>query len=204
MTMIPDQAITDEELDALDAFLMSEETPEECMDIAMLDGFLTALAIGPNTLLPSQWLPLVWGETEEDPMQWDSAEQMQHILELLMRYYNERIYDLQEGSDEYEPLIYTRETEGETIPIIDEWCLGFVRAIQLDPEGWRPLLEADPQQEGALLVPMLLYGTAEGWEELKQNAALADKHTEFADAIGECVIGIRDYWLPQRQAAASG
>jgi uncharacterized protein len=205
MTMIPDLPLSDAEIDELDAFLLSDDTPEECMDIAMLDGFFTALAIGPNTILPSQWLPTVWGETEEDPMAWNSAERMQHVLDLVMRMYNERVQDLQEGVDSYDPLIYQsrREDGEEPVPIIDEWCTGFVRAIQLDPEGWSLLTSADMEAEGGLLVPMMLYGTEEGWEELERNEALAAQHQEFADAIGPCVIGIRDYWLPHRKAATT-
>jgi uncharacterized protein len=30
-------------------------------DIVELEGFLTAIVIGPNTLLPTLWLPKVWG-----------------------------------------------------------------------------------------------------------------------------------------------
>ncbi len=201
--MTPDQPISDAELDELDAFLMSEATPEECMDIAMMDGFFTALAIGPSTLMPSQWLPVLWGEAEADEMVWESTEQMQHILGIVMHYYNDHIQDLQEGIDEYEPLIYTREHEGQTIPIIDEWCMGFVRAIELDPEGWQPLVKTIPEGDGALLTPIFLYGTEEGWEELENNTELADKHQELADALGACVIGIRDYWLPHRKAAST-
>jgi len=201
--MNPDQPISDEELDELDQFLMSDATPEECMDIAMLDGFLTALVIGPNTIMPSQWLPAVWGETEEEPMSFESAEQTQRIVGLVMRMYNDRVQDLQEGIDEYSPLIYQSEHEGGTIPILDEWCMGFIRAIQLDPEGWQPLVEVEPEEAGGgLLTPMLLYGTEEGWDQLKENKALADRHQDFADAIGPCVVGIRDYWLPQRKEAA--
>jgi len=37
----------EQELPELDGFLMSDATPEECMDIAALDGFSTSLAIGP-------------------------------------------------------------------------------------------------------------------------------------------------------------
>lgn len=201
--MTPDQPPTDAELDELDAFLMSEATPEECMDIAMMDGFFAALAIGPNTLMPSQWLPALWGETETDEMIWESAAQMQHILGIVMRFYNERMQDLQEGIDEYDPLIYTREHEGQTIPIIDEWCMGFVRAIELDPAGWQPLVETIPDGAGALLTPIFLYGTEAGWEELEKNENLAGSHQEFAAAIGTCVIGIRDYWLPRRKEAST-
>lgn len=96
--MIPDAPLSDEELDELEQFLISDTTPEECMDIAMLDGFLTALVIGPNTLLPSQWLPAVWGETDEEEMVWESGEQMQRILGLVMRMYNDRVHDLHEDS----------------------------------------------------------------------------------------------------------
>lgn len=201
--MNPDQPLSDEELDELDQFLMSDDTPEECMDIAMLDGFLTALLIGPNTLMPSQWLSAIWGETEDDPMSFKTQAQAERIVGLVMRMYNDRVQDLQEDIDEYDPLIYQSEFEGRMLPILDEWCMGFIRAIQLDPEGWQPLVEAEPEEEGGgLLTPMLFYGTEEGWDQLKENKALAERHQDFADAIGPCVIGMRDYWLPQRKEAA--
>jgi uncharacterized protein len=194
--------LTEEELDELEQFLTSDATPEECMDIAMLDGFLTALVIGPNTILPSQWLPAAWGETEEDEMVWDSAEQMQRILGLVMRHFNERALDLHEDIDEFEPLIYQWDHEGETTPIIDEWCMGFMRGVGMDLEGWSALLKSDKALE--FLAPMLLYGAEEGWKKLEAQPQEADKnHDEVARAIGPCVIGIRDYWLPHRKAAST-
>ena len=36
---------------------MSDVAPDECMDIVVLDGFLTALAIGPELVRPEVWLP---------------------------------------------------------------------------------------------------------------------------------------------------
>jgi len=205
MTTNADAApLSDAELDELEQFLTSDATPEECMDIAMLDGFLTALVIAPNTILPSQWLPAVWGETEEEDMVWDSTEQMQRILGLVMRMYNDRVQDLHEDIDAYDPLIYQSQHEGKPVPILDEWCTGFIHAIELDPEAWQPLVQTDnPEEAGGLLTPMLLYGTEEGWNELKDNPALAERHQDFADAIGPCVIGIRDYWLPHRKAAST-
>lgn len=202
--MTPDAPLSDAELDELEQFLTSDATPEECMDIAMLDGFLTALVIAPNTILPSQWLPAVWGETEEEEMVWDSTEKMQRILDLVMRMYNDRVQDLHEDIDAYDPLIYQSQHEGKPVPILDEWCTGFIHAIELDLEGWQPLVKTDdPEDAGGLLTPMLLYGTEEGWNQLKDNPALAERHQDFADAIGPCVIGIRDYWLPHRKAAST-
>jgi uncharacterized protein len=193
--------LTDAEIDELDAFLTAEGRPRATMDIAMLDGFLTALVIGPNTILPSQWLPEVWGETAEETMQFDSAEQMQHILGLVMRMYNDRVEDLAEGVDLYDPLVYTREEDGKTVSQIDEWCTGFMHAVQLDPTGWDPLFQSE--EDAALLMPMILYGTETGVEQLNSNEALRERHQNIADALGICVIGIRDYWLPQRRAAVT-
>ena len=61
MDVIPDTPLSNAEIRELDIFLMSDATPDECMDIVALDGFLTALAIGPELVSPSVWLPLVWG-----------------------------------------------------------------------------------------------------------------------------------------------
>ena len=193
--------LADTEYAELDAFLTAEGRPRAIMDIAMLDGFLTALLIGPHTLLPSQWLPQVWGETADDPMVFDSQAQMERILGLVMRLYNARAGDLQEGGDLYDPLIYSREEEGRKVPVIDEWCTGFMRGVQMDAAAWDPLFQSD--EDAALLMPMILYGTEAGSAQLKENEGLRARHQALADALGICVISIRDYWLPRRREAAT-
>jgi uncharacterized protein len=202
--MHPDLPLSEEELNELEQLLLSDNMPDECMDIAMLDGFLTGLIIGPETLLPDQWLPVIWGETDEHAVNWESTAQMQHIVSLVMRMYNDRVHDLQEGIDDFEPLLYMDKQDGQSLPILDDWCLGFILAIQLDPESWQPLIAAEPEAEGGgLLTPMLLFGTEEGWAQLQENPELKARLQEFADAISPCVIGIRDYWLPHRKAAST-
>ncbi len=57
------KSLSDVEIDELTELLISDETPEECMDISTLDGFLTGLVTGPDTIMPSRWLPVVWGES---------------------------------------------------------------------------------------------------------------------------------------------
>ena len=196
-----EHALSDAEFDELDAFLLAEGRPRAIMDIAMLDGFLTALLIGPNVILPSQWLPAVWGETQDERMAFESEAQMQHIVGLIMRMYSQRARDLEEGVDLYDPVIYTREQDGKTVSVIDEWCTGFMRGVQMDPTGWDPLFQSD--EDAALLMPMILYGTESGLEQLQQNESLRNRHQNLADALGICVISIRDYWLPQRKAGAT-
>ena len=60
------------DLDALDDYLMSEHSPDDSMGLSDLDGFLTGVIVGPELILPSEWLPVIWGggepefETEEE------------------------------------------------------------------------------------------------------------------------------------------
>ncbi|MEO8676633.1 MAG: UPF0149 family protein, partial [Casimicrobiaceae bacterium] len=51
-----DEPLTDAELDELEVFLASDAVPQDCMDLEMLDGFLTAIVSGPEVIQPSEWL----------------------------------------------------------------------------------------------------------------------------------------------------
>jgi uncharacterized protein len=191
------QPLTDKELDELGDFLMSDATNDEALDIAMLDGFLTALAIGPNTLPPSQWMPIVWG----GQMTWQSKEQAEHMMSLVFRHANDILFYLRDEPDTFTPLFYEREHEGQMIPIIDEWCTGFVKGMALDLDAWKSLMETEEGDD--MLFPILLYGTEAGWKELENDPTLEDRHDEFAASLGERVVAIMEYWLPLRKAKST-
>jgi uncharacterized protein len=195
------QPLSDEEFDELDRFLVSEGTPDDCMDISMLDGFLTAIVIGPNLIPPSQWLPLVWGETPEHPMRWESSRQAERMTGLVMRHMNDIVWLLKEDPDHYEPILLERDHAGKTVTVIDEWCMGFIEGTLLDDEAWAPLF--DSNESDIYLQPMMLYGTEPGWKELERNPELEQRHGEFVESLASRVLAIRDYWLPGRKAKAT-
>ena len=189
--------LTEEELDELDRFLMSEATGEDAMDISMLDGFLTALAVGPGTLPPGRWMPLVWG----GDVAWASRQQMDRMTTLVFRHANDILLYLRDDPETFEPLLYEREEDGESIPVIDEWCTGFVKGMALDEAGWQPLMETEEGEE--LLYPILLYGTETGWDELEKNPQIAAREAEFAAMLGNSVMAIMEWWLPVRKAGST-
>lgn len=197
MTTDLNAPLSDEELDELDQFLMSDAANEEAMDISMLDGFLTALAVGPNNLPPSRWMPVIWG----GPMTWESEAQAKRMMSLVFRHANDILFTLRSYPDEFEPLLYERDHHGEKIPIIDEWCAGFVMGIALDEEAWQPLMDSEEGDD--LLFPILLYGTEAGWEQLRETPSLEERQGEFAAALGDCVVAIMDWWLPARKAQST-
>src|SRR3954452_25183045 len=99
------------DLEALDRFLMSDASPEDCMQLSDLDGFLTGIAIGPEPVLPSEWLPAVWGG--EEPV-FDDAEQARTVLGAVMGRYGEILRVLAADPDAYAPLFWEGQ-EGEVI-----------------------------------------------------------------------------------------
>ena len=62
------EPLSDDELGKLDDLLLSDDLSEECMLAVTVEGFLTAIAIGPVTVTPAQWLPRVFGGDPEDSM----------------------------------------------------------------------------------------------------------------------------------------
>jgi uncharacterized protein len=191
--MEPGNPLSDEELEELDDFLMSDATHAEAMDISMLDGFLTALAIGPHNLPPSRWLPVIWG----GEMTWASKQQAERIMALVLRHANDILFYLRDDPDTFAPLLLEQEQEGEPVPVIDEWCTGFLEGMALDEDGWQPLLDTAEGEE--MLYPIMLYGSESGQQELQDHPELAVRHAEFAAALGAHVVAIMNWWLPTRK-----
>ena len=52
--------LTNQGIEELDAFLLSDDDLENAMDVSSLDGFLSAVLSGPNVIMPSKWIPWVW------------------------------------------------------------------------------------------------------------------------------------------------
>ncbi len=50
------------DIERLDTFLMSDDSPENCMQISDLDGFLTGILCSPDLIMPSEWFPIVWND----------------------------------------------------------------------------------------------------------------------------------------------
>jgi uncharacterized protein len=189
--------LSDEELQELEAFLDSDALGDDAMSLSALDGYLTALAVAPSNLPPHLWLPAIWGARPA----WKSRQQEERMQGLVFRHANDLPFYLRDEPDSFEPLLYEREEAGKAVPVIDEWCAGFVEGMALDEDGWRPLLESEEGED--LLYPILLFGTEAGWDELEKNPELAAREAEFAAELGDCVLAIQAWALPLRKAGST-
>src|SRR5271168_5100765 len=98
----PPSALTD--LDALDQYLMSDHAPEESMSLSDLDGFLTGVVVGPELIMPSEWLPVIWGGAEP---KFETEDEMRIILGTIMGRYSEIVACFTSGDpDEFDPIFW--------------------------------------------------------------------------------------------------
>ena len=138
------------DLDALDAFLISDRTPEESMCLSDLDGFLAGIVVGPELVMPSEWLPVVWGG--EEPA-FESVEEARSILGTVMGRYNEIVRHLESAPDDFDS-VFWEGPDGEAI--VTNWAAGFLDAVMLRPKAWEPLVRHS--EASALILPLLVLG----------------------------------------------
>jgi hypothetical protein len=65
----------------LDRFLLSDRAPPDSMGLSDLDGFLTGIVIGPELIMPSEWMPVIWGG---DSPKFKNTGEASRVLSALM------------------------------------------------------------------------------------------------------------------------
>ncbi len=125
----------------------SPQVPDGTMSLEMLDGFFTALVIGPELVMPSEYLPWIWGDDDEEP-DWDSPEQAEYVFDLLTKHWN-AIAERRLQNAEHRPII---DTFGVAMPG-EEWADGFVAGMEMPGDAWDPMV--DDRQASEIILPIL-------------------------------------------------
>jgi uncharacterized protein len=193
-----DQPLKKAELDELDELLLvlaeraetefGEET-DSVLCVSELDGFFAALVSGPEMVPPSEWYPAVWGG--HTPV-YESEAEAQHVFQLLVRHMNDVASALHMAPDSFEPMFQERIVEGRRYTIVDEWCYGYMRGVDLRRDQWQQLLNDSPQALDAVE----LFAAPQGWEALEK---LDDMQIEQLQAVIPGVVrDLHAYWLRRR------
>lgn len=189
--------LDDEELEWLDHFLMSrvdeDEAPggrdEGIVELSGLDGLLTAVVSGPNTVSPSRWLEVVWGDFEPD---WESKEELEHFMSIAVRHSNGIVGMLMHQPGEFEPIFHESHVDGAIVAIVDEWCEGYMRGVGLDADAWA----AGGERIAELLTPIRAF-TEAGGPPVHELPSLRESD-ELRSQIALNVRAIHAYWLERR------
>jgi uncharacterized protein len=194
------EPLTDDELNELDILLLAVDA-DEGMTLDTLDGFLHAIAIGPETVRPSQWLPKVWGLEDGGMMPpMDSPQQVNHLMALIMRHYNSIIGGLAYSPPVFAPLWPIVEHSDKEAEDAENWARGFTEGVKLSQAAWQPLLD-DPQGK-AWYHPIELLGDEDAPPEWMDLIRTPEQRAALTAHIEDSVLQMHAYWLPLRQAVA--
>ncbi len=183
----PDQMLGDKDIDYLDHILLELGNDDSILSVSALDGFLTALVSGPAAIVPSVWLPAVWGN--QDPV-WPSRSEFARFMQTVIRLMNYNASTLMNQPEMFEPLFAINTGAKGEVQVVDDWCFGYMRGVAL---GQWPALPADMQIH---LDAIALHGLEENFEKL--DTLSTEAHQATIPAIVEAVRQLHGYWLWQR------
>jgi uncharacterized protein len=135
---------------------------DEAMLLSELDGFLAGILVCPDLIMPSEWLPMVWGRGNKDAASvFENTNQAEQLVGLIMERYNAAAAELQRRGGHYEPLFDVDTRHNEILWEI--WIDGFDAALQLRPEAWAKVRGGDGDALSALagLVALMQIGRGE-------------------------------------------
>lgn len=205
--------LTPKERSELVSLFENAQLPSTAMSAEAADGYITGLALGPETLMPYEWLAQIFGQ-QTLPVCADEGSQ-NRLLALLQRRHND-VVDAMSRPDEYTnednqlaPLMAAVKKEEVIAPYrLDDkglrqgnwfgkaWAQGFYQATSVN--GTWQALQAD-QQHCAMLQPMVLL--LKGYNPENPDQQIDDDATVLAALID----GLRDIYdfgrLQQRKEA---
>ncbi|OON38656.1 hypothetical protein BTJ39_17525 [Izhakiella australiensis] len=184
--------LTDKELQWLEELLEKYGNDDSILDVAELDGMLTAILSGPTVVPPSEWLVALWGGEKKLPS-WSNEREMSRFLDLSFQHMNDIADRLNHYSDQFDPLFGVREMDGQEFTIAEEWCFGYMRGVAL--RDWSSL----PPQLQPALETIALHGTEENFERLDDLSP--EEMAQSIEAIRPAAIALHSYWVSQPEQA---
>lgn len=183
--------LNEEELEWLDDTLTQYGNDDSVLDVSELDGMLTAILSAPETIHLSQWQTALWGGESQLP-HWESEKEQQHFNNLACQHMSDIAERLCHAPDQFEPLFGVHEIDGKEYTIVEEWCFGYMRGVELS--NW----EALPEQLETVLETIALHGDEAHIAKLEQ---MTEQEYEASQAaIGPAALQLYRYWQEKREA----
>lgn len=183
--------LNENELQWLEETLMSyAQGDESILDVAELDGLLTAVLSGPLVVEPDNWLVAIWGGQKNIP-RWKNDREMDRFINLCFQHMNDIAERLSNYPDQFEPVFGENDVEGRSFTVVEEWCFGYMRGVNLT--DWSAL----PETLKADLDAIALHGTEENFTRLDEMDE--EEFTDSVDAIRPAALRLYNYWSANPQ-----
>jgi len=142
--------LDDDQIERLSALLDQRAVPFKGFNLEALDGYLSAIALSPESVPAEEWQPPIWGT----PPRWENdAERAQvtAMLEDQLHLATQRAcFDGDDLPDLLAPLLWLPEDpdaeppaseEDDALDVGRDWAFGFFRGVELREAAWERWLD---------------------------------------------------------------
>lgn len=173
--------MTEEEINELDNFLLSDACTEEALSIEEAHGYLTAIILTSPQEDKSEWWQAIWGEPH-----FHDEEQKRRLEGLLAAMYSD-IAGILERREPFEPMVVEMEEEGQLVESYEGWCYGFMLAVEQNEAQWKALSKSAQGLLAPIAQLALLADNSE--EEMSE-----EEYSQWVELIPGAVMGLYDFW----------
>lgn len=170
--------LTDQQIDQLDAYLLSDKVQEEALDYIALHGYLCALAISPAPLSEDEWLEQVMAQPQTN----NTDSQRQDMLALMRKELAYLRECLESDQDIDLPCDLTLEVDQEGDCLLEYWAQGFMELIFSQEEVWFSEQEEDVAE---CLLPFMLAAKLDEDSELEELRRQPELCQQLCEQIPE-------------------
>lgn len=188
-----DQPLTDEEFERLANFL--DSIGPTTMNLETLDGYFAALIAGPDMVMPSEYLPPIWGED----FSFDSDDHASDILDLLMRHWNTIAGELLRTLSEPHVYLPVLLQDKAAVAHGNDWAQGFLLGMQMRAASWQELLDSE-EHGGPMVIIMLLAHEHDPDPEMRSPPIPAEKRGDLLIEMAAGLVQIFRYFEPHRRS----
>ena len=181
------------ELDKLQEFL--ERRHGTGMNIEELDGFFSALLAGPDIMRPSEYMPLVFGGTEDDEPEFEDADEAEEMFSLIFRHWNSIAEAF--GRDDVHWPIIIEDKDGKAYG--NDWAKGFMRGTQLHEGSWNSLLN-DDNHAGCMVPVFMLFHEHDEDPSLRPPEITDERRNELIGLMAAGALLAHRYFNPRAQS----
>lgn len=195
--VLADQPLSEEELDELSNIF--ERAGSLALNLEAVDGLFSALICGPELVLPSEYLPHIWGEEA----MFENRDDIVQAMNLLMRHWNTiagTLHGTLHKPDVYMPILFE---DGDGVTRGNNWAQGFMRGALIRPLFWHELMTSE--EHGGMLIPiMLLSHEIDPDPTMRPPPIPLEKREDILLEMIASLTNVYRHFEPQRRSMLSG
>jgi uncharacterized protein len=138
-------SLDDAQIERLAELLDQRAVPFKGLNLEALDGYLSAIALSPETIAFEDWEPAVWGS----PPRWADDEEARDVRQLLATHAAMAAQRVRHGDDDLPdslaPLLWLpenlEEVDDDELDVGHDWAAGFFAGVELREAAWEKWLD---------------------------------------------------------------